>query len=71
MIANLFGPIEGRRHESAMVAQSQILQQVHVHSFESNNNTLCFYGDRAYTIRTQIYGPFQGANLTDLAKSME
>lgn len=69
LIANLFGPIEGKRHDSAMLAQSQILQQLQIHSFDTNDNTLCIYGDPAYPIRQQIQGPFRGAHLTDLEKA--
>ena len=54
LIANLFRPIEGKRHDSAMLAQSQIFEQLQIHSFDTNGNTLCIYGDPAYPIRRQI-----------------
>ena len=50
LIANLFGPIEGKRHDSAMLAQSQIFEQLQIHSFDTNDNTLCIYGDLLYSV---------------------
>ena len=52
-----------------MLAQSQIFQQPQIHSFYTNDNTLCIYGDPGYPIGQQIQGPFRGANLTDLKKA--
>ena len=66
MIANLFGPVEGRRHDSGMLAESGLLPQL-----EQNCNTpitnqpLCVYGDPAYPLRAHLIGPFKG-NITPI-----
>ena len=52
LIANLFGPMEGKQRDSAILAQSQN------HSFHSSGNVLCIYGDPAHPTRQQIQGPF-------------
>ena len=66
LIANLFGPVKGKRHDSAMLLQSQVLPQLQNHSLDTQGNVLCMYGDPAYTVSGQIEGPFRGGMLTQL-----
>ena len=40
MIANLFGPMEGRRHDSAMIRISGLLHELQQHSQDINGNAL-------------------------------
>ena len=58
LVANLFGPVEGRRHDSGMLADSAILPLLEQYSINQNGNHLCIYGDLAYTIRLQLQTPF-------------
>ena len=44
-IANLFGPIEEPRHDSFMLARSEILHQLDHHSFGRHRDKPCIYGD--------------------------
>ena len=69
LIANLYGPVEGKRHDSAMLAQSQVLNQLQRLSFNPRIDTLCVYGDPAYPLRPQLQGPFRGARLTNIQKA--
>lgn len=64
MIANLFGPIGGRRHDSALLALSGLLQQLQQFSVNPQGGILCLYGDPAYPLRQNLQAPFHGANLT-------
>ena len=57
-----YGPIEGRRHGSFMLARSRILDQLDHFSFGPHGEILCIYGDPAYPLQT----PFRGANLPSL-----
>ena len=41
LIANLYGPVEGRRHDSGMLAMSRLLQKLRQHSYDTNRNILC------------------------------
>ena len=68
LIANLFGPVEGCRHDSAMLAMSQIYPQMQQFSRDQNGRPMCIYGDPAYPHRPQLQGPFKGNNLTPLQK---
>ena len=69
LIANMFGPVEGKRHDSGMLAQSNLLNQLQTWSFSQNNQPLCIYGDPAYPLRIHLQGPFKGANLTNNEKA--
>ena len=51
-----------------MRLQSQVLQQLQNHSFDTQGNVLCIYGDPAYPVTRQIQGPFRGGMLTQLQK---
>ncbi|XP_046840374.1 uncharacterized protein LOC124434526 [Xenia sp. Carnegie-2017] len=68
MIANLYGPVEGKRHDSAMLAQSGILNMLQQCSFNMQGDILCIYGDPAYPLRPQLQGPFRGAVVTEQQK---
>ena len=64
LIANLFGPIEGKRHDSDMLAESNLLQQLQQRSFDTNGRVLCIYGDPAYPLRVNLQAPFRNPVLT-------
>lgn len=64
LVTNMFGPVEGRRHDSAMLAQSGLLPQLQQHSCAPNGRILCVYGDPAYPLRRHLQAPFRGPNLT-------
>ena len=66
MIANLYGPIEGRRHDNFMLARSRILDQLEHFSFGPHWETLCIYGDPGHPLRAHLQTPFRGGNLTPL-----
>ena len=53
LIANLFGPVEGRRHDSAMLA---MLEQLEQHSFNLDGQPLCIYRDPAYPFNAPLHG---------------
>lgn len=64
LVANLFGPVEGKRHDSAMLAESGLLQKLNQFSHAPDGTVLCIYGGPAYPIRTHLLSPFKGAGLT-------
>lgn len=63
-IANLYGPVEGKRHDSGMLRMSQLLDKLETYSYDQNRHILCLYGDPAYPLRPHLQAPFRGANLT-------
>ena len=45
IIANLFEPVEGRQHDSGMLAISSLLEELEIYSFSPTGQPLCIYGD--------------------------
>ena len=64
MIANLFGPVEGKRHDSAILAMLGLLQTLQRYSHGPNGEVLCIFGDPAYPLRRNLLAPYNGAQLT-------
>ena len=57
LIANMYGPVEGRRHDSGLLRISQVannLQQIQI-----DDEVGCIYGDPAYPHRNYIQVPFK------------
>ena len=68
LIANLYGPVEGKRHDSAMLTQSQLLPKLQQYAVDTNGRALCIYGDPAYPLRVQLQAPFRSVRLTQQEK---
>ena len=64
LIASLLGPVEGRRHNSAMLVDSGLLQELSQYSFAMDGMSFCVYGNPAYPLLVHIQGPLKGVNLT-------
>ena len=63
LVANLCGPVEGRRHDSGMLANSSILPLLQEYSVNQNGNQLSIYGDLTYPLRPQLQAPFSNPQL--------
>ena len=63
LIANLYGPVEGKRHDRSMLGMSGLLNQLQQYSHKGKRDILCTYADPAYPLRPQLQGPFIGARL--------
>ena len=67
MIMNSYGPIEGRRHDCALLRLSGLLPNLeNMPQRDRNGQRYCLYGDPAYPIRDQLVPPYRGANITPL-----
>ncbi|CAH3180049.1 unnamed protein product, partial [Porites lobata] len=64
MIANMFGPVEGRKHDSAMLADSGLLQDLEQHAFSTTREPMALYGDPAYPLRVYLQVPYRGVGIT-------
>lgn len=64
MICHLFGPVEGRRHDAFMLAESGLLPKLERRLNKPNGEPYVIYGDPAYPVRRHILAPFRGARLT-------
>ena len=68
MCANLYGPVEGRCHDSTMLARSDLLGLLQRHSRGPAGAMLYIYGDPTYPLRQQLQTPFRGAQINNLQK---
>ena len=75
LIANLYGPVEGRRDDSGMLVESKLLPLLQQYCHSVNGSPLCIYGDPAYPLRAHLQRPFEGNHLSqeqkDFNKSMK
>ena len=64
LIANIFGPIEGRRHDAFMLGVSGLTEQLQ--RFQApTGEAYVMYGDPAYGLSRNIISPFRGAQVTN------
>ena len=50
LVANMYGPVEGRRHDSGMLRDSNFYAQLQQFSHAPNGTVLCIYGALAYPL---------------------
>ena len=67
LIAQLFGPIEGSRHDSYVLYQSGLLNQLQTHSFAPDGSVLSIYGDTAYPFSLHLQTGHKNPNSDDEA----
>ena len=51
LIANLFGPVEGKRHDAGTLRESSILRQLEQYMTLGDGSIFSLYGDPAYPMR--------------------
>ena len=64
LIAHMFGPIEGRRHDAFMLGVSGLSDKLQRFR-KPNGEPYVIYGDPAYGLARNILAPFRGAQLTN------
>ena len=63
LIAHMFGPIEGRRHDAFILTESCLLSKLK--QFERpNGEPYIIYGDPAYGVTAQVLSPYCTNGLT-------
>ena len=68
LIANLYGPVVGKRHDSGMLAESGLLGDLQQYSYSPDGQPLCAYGDPAYPISVDMQRSFAGPELTAMSR---
>ncbi|XP_028410992.1 uncharacterized protein LOC114533621 [Dendronephthya gigantea] len=64
LIAHLYGPVEGKKHDASMLAQSGLLADLERFAFSEAGQPMCIYGDPAYPLRVHLQAPFRNAVVT-------
>ena len=67
LIAHLFGPLEGRRHDAFMLSESRLRSKLRPFC-APNGAPYVLYGDFAYGLTRNILSPFRGVNLSTQEK---
>ena len=60
LICHLYGPIEGKRHDSVMLHESNLFAQLERLGNANNGDPFCIYGGPAYPLRPQLICPYRG-----------
>ena len=68
---NLFGPVEGCRHDAAMLRESQLLNLLERFAHTQAGDVLCLYGDPAYPLRPQLIGPYREGDFPLITDEMK
>ncbi|CAH3017456.1 unnamed protein product [Porites evermanni] len=66
LIGNLFGPVEGRKHDAGMLNDSGLLRDLQQYAYNPAAQAMCIYGDLAYPLRVHLQTPFRRVPLTPL-----
>ncbi|XP_068752999.1 uncharacterized protein [Montipora capricornis] len=69
LIANMYGPVEGRKHDASMLTESGFLRDLQQFAFSHARQPMCVYGDPAYPLRVHLQCPFRHGVLTDQMKA--
>ncbi|KAK3744174.1 hypothetical protein QZH41_020573 [Actinostola sp. cb2023] len=64
IIGNMYGPVEGKKHDSSMLVDSGLLPQLQQYGYSPAGQAMCIYGDPAYPLRLQLQAPFRNVALT-------
>ena len=64
LVAHLYEPVEEKRHDSAMLAQSGLYNQLQQYAVLPNAHQLCIYGDPAYLLCLYLQAPLKGTRIT-------
>ena len=71
LIENLYGPVEGRRHDAGMLKDSGLLNDLSRAGFNTRGEVLCLYGDPAYPLRPNLMRPYCQGDVPVLTPEME
>ncbi|XP_078365964.1 uncharacterized protein LOC144650181 [Oculina patagonica] len=64
LVAHLYGPVEGKKHDAAMLKDSHLLEEMERDAFSPTGEAMCVYGDPAYPLRIHLQQPFRQVPLT-------
>ena len=69
LVANLYGPVKGWRHDAGMLKESGLLNILQRRAVTPTGDILCIYGDPAYPLRPHLMGLYRDHPLTPQMRS--
>ena len=63
LVAHMFGPVEGRRHDAFILTESCLLSELQQFK-RPNGEPYVIYGDPAYGVTAQVLSPYHTNGLT-------
>ena len=70
LIAKLYGPVEGRRHDAGLLKESGLLNILQREARALRGETLCLYRDPANPLRPQLVGLYRDADVLVVTPEM-
>ena len=64
IIGNMYGHIEGKRHDCSLLRLSKLLPKLTQYAIDKNGNSLCLYGDPEYPLQVHLQNPFRANRIT-------
>lgn len=71
LIGNLYGPVEGRKHDAGMLRDSGLLNVLERQAVNPAGDILCIYGDPAYPLRPQLMCPYRIGEVPIFTQDMQ
>lgn len=65
MIAHIYGPVEGRRHDHTIYNMSGLSTILNKYAWDPLGNPLVIYGDSAYGLSTHLISPYPSVAITN------
>ena len=64
IIAHMFGPLEGKRHDARLLRESRIIETLARCAKDVNGELFYLYGDSAYPLSRYLLAPYRGPSLS-------
>ena len=71
LIGNLYGPVEGRRHDAGMLKDSSLLDTLEAVAYSPRGEVMCLYGDPAYPLRPNLIAPYRPGEVPVFTPEMQ
>lgn len=64
LIAHVYGPVEGRRHDEVVYRMSGLPELLALHSWDVDGGPMVIYGDSGYGLSNHLLSPFSSINIS-------
>lgn len=71
LIRNLYGPVEGRRHDAGPLKDSGLLNILERVAYSPTGNVSCIYGDPVCPLRPHLMAPYRVGEIVKFTPKMQ